>query len=117
MSFFGEMKTTTRSMASSSLNNMIILVASNIVTAYRHPSSLVMIHSRVETLHLTEREVTLLRAMDRSASDLSKRSNDELQKKIAAHMARARSKTAGIFSFSSFSKKAPNSKTIQLSVP
>jgi hypothetical protein len=113
ISFFGEMKTTTRSLASSALNNMIILLASNIITAYRHPSSLVMIHSRVETLQLTEREATLLRAMDRNASDLSKRSNDVRQKEVAALIARARSSMVEMFSFS---KKAQKEETVQLSV-
>jgi hypothetical protein len=107
ISFFGEMKATTSSLASSALNNMIILLASNIVTAYRHPSSLVVIRSRVETLLLTESEATLLRAMDRNASDLSKRCNDELNNELAALAASARSGICGLFS----SRKSSNIET------
>ncbi len=69
-------------MASSALNNIIVLAFSNVVSTFLYPSSLVMIKSRTEELMLTETEVTLLRAMDHNACDLSKKSNDELNQEI-----------------------------------
>lgn len=111
ISFLGELKTTTRSLASTALNNLIIIAVSNVLAAFRHPSSLVMIRSRVEMLLLTETEATLLRAIDRNAIDVSKKSNDELKSELALLSAKTKSSVVGWFC----SRKAPKSVTAEIS--
>ena len=56
-------------LASSSANNILILIGLNIISAYLHPHSLIMIKSRVEAVMMTEEEAVILRAMDQVGNE------------------------------------------------
>jgi hypothetical protein len=88
ISFFVDINTTTRSQASSALNNMIILSVLNVRAAYRHPSCLVTMPSRTEALRLTEREASLLRAIDHTVDEMIYRGQAERNEEIKDYLAR-----------------------------
>ena len=65
----GHIKMSMTALGSSSLNNIIILVVINTISAYRHPQSLIMIKSRVDAVLMSEEEALALRAMDQIGNE------------------------------------------------
>ena len=66
---FGHINMSMTAVGFSSLNNGIILMGLNVISAFKHPHSLIMLKSRVEAVLLSEEEAVALRAMDQIGSE------------------------------------------------
>ena len=66
---FGHISMSMTALGFSSCNNIIILVGLNVISAFRHPHSLIMVKSRVEAILMLEEEAVALRAMDLIGSE------------------------------------------------
>ena len=73
----GHLSYTSSALASSAINNIIILCMLNAAYAFMYPSSLVMVKSRTETLELSEEEAQVLRAMDAVARQTAVKNRQE----------------------------------------
>ena len=78
------MSYTSSSLASSAVNNIVILSALNALYAFIYPGCLVMVKSRTETVHLDEEEAKVLRAMDSVARQTASDNRQEDVLTIAA---------------------------------
>ena len=73
----GHLSYSASSVASSALNNIIILTAIYSWYGFQYPSSLVMIRSRTESFRLSEDEARVLRAMDAVARQTAAENKEE----------------------------------------
>jgi hypothetical protein len=62
---FGHFSYSASSIAASALSNVILVCALNALYGFNYPTSLVMVKSRTETFVLSERELLVLRAIDK----------------------------------------------------
>ena len=69
LQFLGNIKMNILSLGSSALNNLIVLLVSNVFFAYMYPHSMIMIKSKVEAVIMSEEEATVLRAMEQIGAE------------------------------------------------
>ena len=77
ISFFGHLSYSSSAIASSALQNVVILTGLNAVYGFMYPSSLVMVKSRTQTITLSEEEAKVLRALDAVATEIAAVNEEE----------------------------------------